>query len=493
MAKAQFLPPGPKEFKFVQAMKMGIGIYGYLSECHEKFGDAFTLRFPGLDPLVWVASPEMVKDFFNLRPEQIDQRELMIPIDVGDNQTGFLNGKEHQESRRIMIPPLVARRLQDRADVMLEITTRYIDQMKPGDKFDIPRLIGDITLDIACYTLLGLKDGHKHKQYRDLMLQWIQASTNDMMFLLGNIWGAPKFRSMLHRAYLEKTAKGDFGKGKKGLLPWSHSVELKAQLADLMRKEVREIRASGDTSRTDLIATLARSTYDDGTPLPEERVISESMGMLVGGHETSAATGSWFMLWLLKRPDVLKKMRAEVMECIAQEGKFQPLKIIELPYLNACLNESQRITPSAVGTMRHLVQDCQIGPLQLKAGTNVLAGAYLIHRRKDIWGQDADEYRPERWLEGFRPGPFEFFPFGGGRRACIGSNQAKQQLRIIFAEFARRVEFTSKYSGNDQWPGQRQVSGQTEPDGGVPVTVVRVMPANTGYAQLKKPKVADHA
>lgn len=474
------LPPGPTESKFKQAMKMGMGIYEYLSECHAKYGDAFTLRFPGLDPLVWVASPEMAKDFFNLKPEQIDQRQLMIPIDVGDNQTGFLNNKEHQDSRKIMIPPLVANRLRDRAAVMHEFTTQHINAMKPGDEFDMPRLIGDITLDIACYTLTGLKDGPKQKRYRDLMLAWIVASTNTTMFTLGNIWGAPKFRSMLHRAYLKKTAKGDFGHGKKGILPWTHSVELKAQLADLIRKDLRELRANPDPSRIDLLSILARSTYDDGTPLPEERAISESMGMLVGGHETSAATGAWFMLWLLKRPDVLKKMQDEVLECIRQEGKFDPLKIVELPYLNACLNESQRLTPSAVGTMRHLVGETKIGSLTLPAKTNVLAGAYLIQRRKDIWGEDAEEFRPERWLGEIKPGPFEFFPFGGGRRACIGSNQARQQLRIIFAEFARRVEFNSKYSNNDVWPGQRQVSGQTEPDGGVPVTVAKVRPENFG-------------
>lgn len=475
------LPPGPTESRFKQAMKMGMGIYDYLSECHEKFGDAFTLRFPGMDPLVWVASPDMARDFFNLKPEQIDQSQLMIPIDIGDNQTGFLNNKEHQDSRKIMIPPLVATRLRDRAAVMHELTGRYLDAMKPGDEYDMPRLIGDITLDIACYTLLGLKEGPKQQRYRQLMLEWITASTNTTMFTLGTLWGAPRFRSMLHRAYLRKTAKGTFGKGGKGILPWTHSVELKAQLADLMRQEIHEVRASGDSSRTDLIATLSRATYDDGELLPEERVISESMGMLVGGHETSAATGAWFMLWLLKRPDVMQKMRDEVLNCIAAEGRFDPLKVIELPYLNACLNESQRLTPSAVGTMRHLVADTRIGALTLPAKTNVLAGAYLIHRRKDIWGEDAEEFRPERWLGNIKPGPFEFFPFGGGRRACIGSNQARQQLRIIFAEFARRVVFTSKFSGNDVWPSQRQVSGQTEPDGGVPVRVVKVEAATFGY------------
>ncbi|HET8708215.1 MAG TPA: cytochrome P450, partial [Pseudomonadales bacterium] len=211
MSKASLLPPGPTEAKYKQAMKMGLGIYEYLSECHKKFGDAFTLNLPGMAPMVWVASPEMAKSFFNLKPEELDQSKLPIPIDVGDNQTGFINNKEHMDSRKIMIPPLVAKRLQDRAEVMHEITTRYINKMKPGDEYDMPRLIGDITLDIACYTLLGVKEGPKQQRYRQLMLDWIVASTNDTMFLIGNLYGPQKFRNMLHKAYLKKTAKGDFG------------------------------------------------------------------------------------------------------------------------------------------------------------------------------------------------------------------------------------------------------------------------------------------
>lgn len=490
MSQAISLPPGPTEAKYKQAMKMGLGIYEYLSECHEKFGDAFTLNLPGMAPMVWVADPAMVQSFFNLKPDEIDQSKLPIPIDVGDNQTGFLNNKEHQDSRKIMIPPLVAKRLADRAEVMHEIVTRHINAMKPGDQYDMPRLIGDMTLDIACYTLIGLKEGEKQQRYRRLMLEWIVASTNDTMFLIGNLYGPSKFRNMLHRAYLKKTASGNFGHGKKGLLPWTHSVELKAQLADLMRQDIRAIRANPDPSRADLLSTISRATYDDGELLSEERVISESMGMLVGGHETSAATGAWYMLWLLKNPDVYAKMREEVLASIAQEGKFDPLKIVELPYLNACLNESQRLTPSAVGTLRHLIKETQIGSITLPANTNVLAGAYLIHRRKDIWGEDALEYKPERWINGKKPGPFEFFPFGGGRRACIGSNQAKQQLRILFAEFARRVEFTSKYANNTDWPGQKQVSGQTEPQGGVPVTVTLVRPETFGYPNPQAKKQA---
>ena len=483
MSSTPQLPPGPKEFKFRQGLKMGLSIYDYLQQCADEFGDAFTLNLPGMDPMVWVSRPDMVKSFFSLKPDQIDQSKLAIPIDIGDNQTGFLNNDEHAHSRKVVIPTLISKRLHDRAQVMHEIVTKHIDAMQPGDEFDVPRLVGDITLDIACYTLLGLREGPKKDRYRDLMLHWIQASTNNTMFLLGIMYGPAKWRNRLHSAYLKKTARGNFGSGKKGILPWSHSIELKAQLADLMRKDIREARANPNAERTDLLYTVSHAHYEDGELLSEERVIAESMGMLVGGHETSAATSAWYMLWLLKRPDVYQKMHDTVLKAIAEEGRFDPLKITEVPYLNACLSESQRLTPSAVGTMRCLIKEAQIGPLTLPPNTNVLAAAYLTHRRNDVWGEDALEFRPERWLEGKLPSPFEYFPFGGGRRACVGSNQAKQQLRIIFAEFARRVEFDSPYAHTEEWPGQQQVSGQTEPQGGVPVTVTKVRPASYGIPE----------
>src|SRR5690606_8279118 len=105
--------------------------------------------------------------------------------------------------------------------------------------------------------------------------------------------------------------------------------------------------------------------------LDEERVIAEGIGLLVAGHETSAATAAWFTLWLLKKPETIAKIRAEVKASIHAEGGFDPVKVAELPYLTACLNESQRLCPSAVGTIRWLTEDVRLGSLYLPAGTGV--------------------------------------------------------------------------------------------------------------------------
>lgn len=480
---ATALPPGPSELKISQALKVGLGIYGYLQECKDKFGDAFTIRPPGLDPMVWIADVQMIKDFFNLKAEQYDQSKIPIPIDFGKDAIGFINDKYHQDTRKILMKPLTAKPVADRAEVMLDIITRNIDGLQVGKQYDLTRIVGTATLEIVTYTLIGESEGKRFDTYCDLVLKWMIESCKDSMFLLGTAYGPEKYRNFLEKKYINKTKKGDWGDAKKGFLPWSYAVSLKSQMAEIIRRDVRDARAKNDTTRDDILTRMSLATYSDGTPLSEEKIVSESLALFIAGYETSAATGGWFGVWLQKNPDVKEKIRQEVLASIADEVKLNPHTIAANPYVSAALNESQRLTPSAVGTIRHLKYDTKIGSLTLPGGTNVLAAGYLVQRDPKVWGADALEYRPERWLEdGFNPSPFEFLPFGGGRRACLGSGQARQQLRILFSELARRVEYTSPFDGNDKWPGQQQDGGQTVPKGGVPITIKSVKPYNSGMS-----------
>ncbi|MCG8672483.1 MAG: cytochrome P450 [Pseudomonadales bacterium] len=476
-SSATSLPLGPSESRAAQGLKMGLGIYDYLQDSTDKYGPAFTIQPPGLDPMVWVSDVDMVKDFFALKPEQYDQSKVPIPIDFGKDAIGFINDQFHADTRKIMLKPLAAKPVTDRADVMLELITRGINNLEVGEEYDLTRIVGSITLDIATYTLIGETQGARFERYRELVLKWMYESCKDSMFFIGTMYGPEKFRNWLTKKYKSKSKKGDFGSLKKGFMPWSYAVELKATLADMIRKDVRETRTNNDTERDDVLTRMAFATYSDGTELSEEKIISEVLALFIAGYETSAATGGWFGIWLQKNPDINQKIREEVANSIAEEGRLNPHTIADNKYISACLNESQRLTPSAVGTMRHLKYDTKIGSITLPAGTNVLANAYIVHRNRRVWGDDALNYRPERWLEvDCRPKPYEFFPFGGGRRACLGSGQARQQLRILFSEFARRVEFTSKFDNNNKWPGQQQAGGQTVPKGGVPVKVKSIKP-----------------
>jgi cytochrome P450 len=432
--------------------------------------------------MVWTTNQAMIKDILNLKEEQVDASLVQLPMDLGEKNTVFLNEKEHQDSRKLVIPSFNTNKLKARAGVMHEIVAEHIDSWKPGDQFNVPRLVGDITLDVICYTLFDLRHGERKERYKELMLNWMLEATSDTMFTMASLVGAKRFRQWMNKKYLKRTEQNKPGNGKRGILPWKRAVDLKVQLAEMMREDIRAIRARMNAEETHTLSILSRATDGNGNLLSEERVISEGIGLMIGGHETSAATAAWFMIWLQQKPDVNRKIQQEVIDCIHKEGRFDALKVSELPYLTACLNESQRVTPSAVGFIRWLRYDTQLGDWLIPAGAAVLPNIYLTQRDPAIFGADAAEYKPERWLEGGgRFAPSEFMPFGGGRRACVGMNQARQQLRIIFAELARRVDFTSEFQHSTQLPRSRMIGGQTEPEKGAFVTVKTVRPATYGF------------
>ncbi|MCG8673693.1 MAG: cytochrome P450 [Pseudomonadales bacterium] len=481
MAKAE-LPPGPTYPGIIQGFKLGLGIYDYLYECYEKYGDAVTIRVPGMTPMVWVNERNMVRDFFRLKSDQIDQKTLPVPLDIGNNAIGFSNGDEHRHSRKVLIPPLAGKNIENRLGPMHELITKRLDELQPGKEYDIAELIAEITLDIVAFTLLQEIDGVKFERYRYLLLGWLESSTTDPMFAIATTYGPSKWRTVLNDKYLKARDLGKVPLFDK-VMPWGQAVQFKLDLAEEVRQDVRAIRAKPDADHKGVLAAIALSRYEDGELLSEEKVITEVISIFVGGHDTSAATGAWYMMWMMKKPEILAKMKQTVLDSIQKHGKFDPIKIVNDPFLDACLNESQRLTPSAVGTMRHNVEDEHIGSLYLPKHTSILAANFITHRRKDIWGEDALEYRPERWIgkDGIKPKPYEFYPFGGGHRACIGLNQAKQQLRLLFAEFARRCDFTSDTIDRDYWPGQRQINVQTHPAGGIKVRVDAIRPSTYGY------------
>lgn len=468
------LPRSPKESPIKQGLALSRGPFEYLTKNLNEIGDAFTIITPASPPMVFLNTPAAVKEVMAIPDESIDQSRMPFPIDIGEKQTGFLRGVEHKDARKILIPNVNSERLKDRAVDMYDIIERRIEQLQDGQPIDMTRFVGDVTLDIACFSLTGHRSGPVKDRYKNLMAKWLHLSTNNTMFMLGMMMGATRWRHRMHRLYQDKIAKGNVGKEKRFYLtPWGRAVELKAQLDQLLRNDIRHARANRDDNRNDILFYLSIATDSSGELLSEDRVIAESLAVLFGGHETSAGTGGFFALWLMKNPQVCEKIIEEVKASIAEHGGFNAYAVSQLRYLNAAFMESQRLTPTIMATMRCLIKDTHVAGYNLPAGVSIVTSPYLIGRRKDVWGDDSEIYRPERWLENKGPKPYEFFPFGGGQRTCVGLNQARQQLKIFFAVLLLKTRWESKYKDNDIWPSQTNIAGTTQPAGGVPITIRR--------------------
>lgn len=162
---------------------------------------------------------------------------------------------------------------------------------------------------------------------------------------------------------------------------------------------------------------------------------SELLNILLAGRDTTASllTNVWFIL--SKRPDIWQKLQAEVADLNGETPTFEGLK--NMKYLKAILNESLRLHPVVPANSREAQEDTTLpvgggpdgrAPLFIKKGGIVAWSVYAMHRRKDYYGEDAEDFKPERWLDvegkkGLRPG-WEYLPFNGGARICLGQQFA---------------------------------------------------------------------
>ncbi|KAK7214869.1 hypothetical protein V2G26_002872 [Clonostachys chloroleuca] len=175
--------------------------------------------------------------------------------------------------------------------------------------------------------------------------------------------------------------------------------------------------------------------------------IQDAAGSNLGaGSDTTAITLSSSLYYLYKHPEKLAKLRHEL-DTMAAEGRISdPITFKEaqsMPYLQAVIKEGFRMHP-AVGTILPRVVPkggARLGGFNFPEGTHVGANSWVLHYDKDGFGQDADVYRPERWLQPEADGEAQngmMFTFGGGSRACIGKNIGLLEVNKVLPQFVRK-------------------------------------------------------
>src|SRR5581483_8152194 len=144
----------------------------------------------------------------------------------------------------------------------------------------------------------------------------------------------------------------------------------------------------------------------------------------------------WIVSRLLNHPEVLDRLRAELADA-ARGGALTPERVRELPYLDAAIKETLRLDPVFAVVGRRLTRPTRIGGHALPAGVIVTPCIYLTHRRPDVW-PDPERFDPSRFL-GVRPSPYEFLPFGGGMRRCLGMAFAVYEMQLVVARLVSRT------------------------------------------------------
>ncbi|CAG8536311.1 9561_t:CDS:10 [Ambispora leptoticha] len=193
--------------------------------------------------------------------------------------------------------------------------------------------------------------------------------------------------------------------------------------------------------KKDILQILLDAVDDNNTGLNDNEIVGQIVEFLIAGSDTTGFCISFAMILLLRHQEVLDKLFQEIRAAIPEIGpdnlpNYALLK--GLPYLNAV-----RLCADLDGlTVRVLNKDMIIGQYHVPAGTEVIPNAYYLHTDKSLWGLDALEFVPERWLDSERIPKDAFYPFSAGSRNCIGQNFALLEMRLIIASLVRRYEFT---------------------------------------------------
>ena len=191
----------------------------------------------------------------------------------------------------------------------------------------------------------------------------------------------------------------------------------------------------------DLLQTLMDARYSDGEGMSDELVLSESMQLLVAGHETSSNALSWLLYLLSSRPDCLERVRQDF-DAACGDAPLSFSDVPKLEFATRVIQEALRLYPPFWMVDRMAVADDRVGEIAIPKGSTVIAFVYGAHHAPGYW-ESPESFDPERFTktnEKLRT-PFTYVPFGGGPRGCIGANYAMLQLLMIMSDLLRNYDF----------------------------------------------------
>jgi cytochrome P450 len=183
--------------------------------------------------------------------------------------------------------------------------------------------------------------------------------------------------------------------------------------------------------RHDILSMLIQTTDDEGTPLTDQELRDELLTLVLAGHETTANSLAWTFERLVRTPDAYERLRES-----ARTDAEDKEAVIE-----ATIHEGMRSRPVIPVIGRRVAVPWQLGEYGVEADTPVLMSILLVHHREDVY-PDPFAFRPERFLNR-KPGTYEWIPFGGGIRRCLGATLAMAEQRVVMEAVARRTDLVA--------------------------------------------------
>ena len=409
------LPDGPKTSPFLQQVQAFFRHLETLDTWAQEYGDTFRLMGNQLPPLIYFSSPEALKTIFTANTEQLSstQKSEVTKTLLGANSIIFLDGGYHQRQRRLLMPAFHGERMHNYGSLICDITEQVISQCNPNSGLFLVRLaMKEISLRVILKAVFGLQEGTRYEELRQLLIS------------LFDIFNYPLSSILLFFPFLPFLQQ-DLG-------PWTPWGRFKRQLQridELIYTEIQERQSQPDPSRTDILSLMMSARDEVGEAMTKVELRDELLTLVSAGYETTAAALTWALYWVHYLPEVKKKLVCELGSLAPDCGSNA---IAGLPYLNAVCQETLRLYPIATSAFARVVKKpFEVTGYHLEPGTIVNVSIYLAHQRESVY-PEPKRFKPERFLER-QFSPYEYLPFGGGNRRCIGAALVQLEIKLVLA------------------------------------------------------------
>lgn len=359
---------------------------------------------------ILLSTPELIEEVLALRTDEFQKGPALRIHSRPLLGNGILSseGDVHRRHRRLVAPAFAHQRVSRYADVMSQLSREACQGWAAGSVVDMHREMTRLTLGIVGRTLFDvdlLADADAIGKHITELIQFATEQT----------------RSLRPVPYDRDTARN------------RRARESVARLDQTIFGMIESRRGTGE-DKGDLLSMLLLSRDEEGNSLSDEQVRDEAMTLFVAGHETTANATMWSFHLLARNPEIQRALQRQVREAIGTRPvAFGDLS--RIPLALEVFKESLRLFPPAYIIVREPVEDVELrGGIRVRKGELIVLCPWILHRMPQYFA-DPERFDPGRFTPGneARIPRYAYFPFGAGRRICIGNQFALMEGQIILA------------------------------------------------------------
>jgi cytochrome P450 family 138 len=363
----------------------------------KRYGPVFAINVPFFGRSVVVADPALARQVFLASTDDLINVQPNLSRIFGPGSVFALDGVEHRRRRKLLAPPFHGQSIKNYEKVIEEETLRETATWPEGREFRSLEPMNRITLNVILRTVFGA-DGAELDFLRKIIPPWAKLGSR-----------------------MATLPEPPFSTGRYS--PWGRLAEFRRNFDRTVFALIDKAEADPRLDeRTDILALLLRSRYDDGSPMSHQDVSDELLTLLGAGHETTASTLGWAFERLRRHPEVLAEL---VKENDEGGNEFRQATILEL--------QRNRTVIDFAG--RHVAAPhFDLGEWRIPHGYTVMISLANVHANLDIF-PNPERFDPYRFVG--KRAPTAWIPFGGGTRRCIGAAFANVEMDVVLRTVLR--------------------------------------------------------